>query len=171
MAKDIKFDYPESKKRDHIDDYFGTKISDPYRWLEKLDSDETRDWIKQQNNFTEDYLSKIKIRDKIKKRLTDMWNYPKSSIPFKKGNYYYQFKNEGLQNHSILIRKKDLDRKDETILDPNTFSDKGTSAISSLSFSHDNVYLAFGISDSGSEWSKIKILDLETVSDFNTNDG
>ena len=114
--------YPPTNKIDHVDDYHGTKVEDPYRWLEDDNSPETKDWVERQNKVTFDYLAKIPIREKVKKRLEELWNYPRYSSPFRKGDYYYFFKNDGLQNQSIMYRQKGLAGTPEEFLNPNTMS-------------------------------------------------
>ena len=163
MQKTIKHQpYPQTAKGDVVDDYFGTKVADPYRWLEDDNSPETADWVKAQNEVTEHYLSQIPFRNQIRERLTDIWNYPRYSTPMKKGDYYYFFKNDGLQNQSVLYRQKSLDDTPEVFLDPNTFSTDGTVALGACSFSKDNRYMAYTISSAGSDWTEIYVMDTET---------
>lgn len=152
--------YPETKKVDVVDDYFGTKIEDPYRWLENDTSKETAEWVKAQNAVTKNYLSQIPFKDDIKKRLTEIWNYEKISAPFRKGDYYFYYKNDGLQNQAVLYYKNGLDGKDEVFLDPNKLSDDGTVALSGIYFSHDNKYAAYIISKSGSDWNEIFVKEI-----------
>ena len=161
--------YPETKKTDVVDDYFGTKIKDPYRWLEDDMSDETAEWVKQENNITNNYLSKIPFRNTIKDKLTEIWDYPKEGAPFKKGNKYFYFKNNGLQNQSVLFYKIELDGKEVEILDPNKLSDNGTVALKNISISNDGKYLGYSISRGGSDWEEIFIRDIETKTDFTDN--
>jgi prolyl oligopeptidase len=153
--------YPETKKGTTVDTYFGTQISDPYRWLEDDKSAETMAWVKEQNKVTYDYLSQIPYRDELKNRLEKLWNYKKISAPFKEGNYTYYYKNDGLQNQSILYRKNA--KGEETIfLDPNTFSKDGTSSLSGVYFTKDGSQVAYGISEGGSDWKKVVVMDAET---------
>ncbi len=153
--------YPETKKTDHIDEYFGVKVADPYRWLEDDRSPETAEWVKTENNVTFDYLEKIPFRNDIKEALTKIWNYPKEGIPFKAGSRYMVFKNDGLQNQSVLYIMDGLNGEPRVFLDPNTMSKEGTTAIGSLSLSNDNKYLAYTVSSGGSDWREIRIKDLE----------
>ena len=153
--------YPETKKGNVVDTYFGTLINDPYRWLEDDKSAETMAWVKEQNKVTYDYLSQITYRDELKKRLEKLWNYEKISAPFKEGNYTYYYKNDGLQNQSILYRKKD-NGQETVFLDPNTFSKDGTSSLSGVYFTKDGSQVAYGISEGGSDWKKVIVLDAET---------
>jgi prolyl oligopeptidase len=154
--------YPETRKMEHIDNYFGTEISDPYRWLEETDSPETIKWIESQNQVTFGYLSKIPYRDKIKARLTELWNYPRYSQPFKAGEYYFFSRNDGLQNQSILYIQKGLSGSPEVFLDPNKFSNDGTISLEGTDVSKDGKYLAYSISKSGSDWHEIFIMNIET---------
>ena len=121
--------YPVSKKTDQTDDYFGTKVSDPYRWLENDNSDETKAWVKDQNAVTFSYLNQIPYRDGFKKRLETVINYAKYSSPQKKGEWFYFYKNDGLQNQSVLYRQKGLDGKPEVVIDPNKLSPDGTTRL------------------------------------------
>lgn len=154
--------YPETKKVDTTDVYFGTEVPDPYRWLEDDNSEETASWVKAQNEVTDSYLSNIDFRDKVKSRLTALEDYEKVSAPFKRGDYYYFYKNDGLQNQSVLYRVKNFDDEPEVFLDPNTFSEDGTTALGGLSFSNDNKYTAYNISEGGSDWRTAYIMDTET---------
>lgn len=156
----MKLDYPETKKVDEVDNYFGTDVPDPYRWLEDDMSEETKSWVTTQNELTFGFLDKIPFRAEINQKLSDMWNYERVSSPFKEGDYTYYYKNDGLQNHSVLYREKD--GNEEVFLDPNTFSKDGTTSLSSISFTKDGKLLAFAISEGGSDWRKVIILDVET---------
>ena len=150
--------YPETKKGDVVDNYFGTDIPDPYRWLEDDRSTETEAWVKAENEVTFDYLSKIPFRDDLKKQMEAAWNYEKISAPFKEGDYTYFFKNDGLQNQSILYRKA-KEGKEEVFLDPNKFSKDGTTSLGGLDFSEDGSKLAYAISEGGSDWRKVIVID------------
>ncbi|WP_420576129.1 prolyl oligopeptidase family serine peptidase [Ekhidna sp.] len=154
--------YPESNKVDTTDIYFGTEVPDPYRWLEDDNSEETANWVKAQNEVTDSYLNNIDFRDKVKARLTALEDYEKVSAPFKRGDYYYFYKNDGLQNQSVLYRVKNFDDEPEVFLDPNTFSEDGTTALGGLSFSNDYKYTAYNISEGGSDWRTAYIMDTET---------
>ncbi len=158
----IPVSYPETALDTAvIDDYFGVKIEDPFRWLEDDNSNETKEWVKKQNLVTFDYLDNIPYRDAIAERLSDLWNYEKLSTPFKEGDNYYFFKNTGLQNQSVLY--KDNDVADPVVmLDPNTFSEDGTASLAALGFSKDGKYMAYGISEGGSDWRTIKVMDIES---------
>ncbi len=158
----MKIEYPKTKKVDVVDDYFGTKVPDPYRWLENDTSAETKEWVKAENKVTFDYLSKIPFRDKIKNRLKQIINYPKVSTPFKSGDLYFYYKNTGLQDQSVLYVTKDYNVDGEVILDPNKLSDDGTVALSTMGVSNDGKYLAYAISKAGSDWQEIFVKNIET---------
>ncbi|MGM0647513.1 MAG: prolyl oligopeptidase family serine peptidase [Bacteroidota bacterium] len=156
--------YPETKKQDVTDTYFGTKVSDPYRWLENDTADAVKEWVEQQNDVTFNYLESIPFKEKMKDYLTHIWNYEKFSAPSKKAGKYFYFKNDGLQNQSVLYMKQSADDDAQIILDPNKFSKDGTVALSKTSISKDGSYLAYGISKGGSDWNEFFIMDLENNS-------
>ena len=160
--KMINNTYPETKKGNVVDDYFGTKISDPYQWLENDTAIDVMSWVDEQNKTTQNYLSQIPFRDKLKSRLTEIWNYPKYGSPFKDGDYYYFFKNDGLQNQSVLYRQKGISGTAEIFLDPNKLSADGTASLASLTFSKDHNFCAVGIAQSGSDWNEIFVMDVST---------
>jgi len=154
--------YPYTQKVDVVDDYFGTLVADPYRWLEDDRSPETLDWVRAQNAVTEDYLSQIPFRNQIRERLTDLWNFPRYSAPFRRGDFYYFYRNDGLQNQSVLYRLRNLDDAPEIFLDPNTLSADGTVALTGVHFSKDNRYMVYSISRAGSDWTEFFIKNVET---------
>ncbi len=155
-------DYPDVMRDSAVvDDYHGTQIADPYRWLEDDNSDETRAWVKAQNEVTQSFLSEIPYRQKVVDRLSELWDYEKFSSPFKEAGKYYYFKNDGLQNQSVLYRMSD-EGPDEVVIDPNGFSDDGTTSLAGLSFSKNGKYAAYYISEGGSDWRKGYILDLDS---------
>ena len=156
-----KIEYPETKKGNHSDEYFGTKVADPYRWLEDDKSDETADWVKRQNIVTYDYLSKIPFREVLRARLEKVWNYEKIGSPITEGAFTYFYKNNGLQNQSVLYRKNTTG-KEEIFLDPNTFSKDGTTSLAGANFSKDGSKLAYSISEGGSDWRKVVIMNALT---------
>jgi len=158
----IPVTYPETIKDSVAEEYFGTIVHDPYRWLEDDRSEATAEWVKRQNQLTFGYLDQIPFRDGIRERMSRIMNFEKRSAPVKKNNHYYFFKNDGLQNQEVYFRCKSLDSEPELVLDPNTFSKDGTSSISSISVSKDEKYLAFQLSSGGSDWNKILVMDLET---------
>lgn len=158
---DMSVIYPETKKVDTLDTYFGEQIQDPYRWLEDDKSAETEAWVKAQNEVTFGYLEKIPFRKELKERMEKLWNYEKISAPFKEGNYTYFYKNDGLQNQSVLYRKNEVG-KEEIFLDPNTFSKDGTTSLGGVNFSKDGSLVAYAISEGGSDWRKVVVLNAET---------
>lgn len=158
--------YPPSPKVDQVDDYHGVQVADPYRWLEDPDSDESRQWIEAQNQVTFTYLNDIPARESLKQRLTQLWNYEKYGIPFKRENRYFYFKNDGLQNQSVLYTLPELDAEPRVLLDPNTLSEDGTVALSGLAISEDAKLMAYGLSTSGSDWQEWKVRDVETGEDL-----
>ncbi|UYZ61944.1 prolyl oligopeptidase family serine peptidase [Hymenobacter weizhouensis] len=156
--------YPESKKVDHKDDYFGTAVADSYRWLEDLDSPDTKAWVEAQNKVAFGYLEQIPFRDKIRERLTQMWNYERFGIPQREGDALYFSKNDGLQNQAVLYvqRSDGSEGQPNVLLDPNKFSADGTTALAGTYFSNDHRYLAYATSGGGSDWQKLKVMDLQT---------
>ena len=160
--------YPDTKKTEISDTYFGTVVSDPYRWLEDDMADDTKAWVTAQNEVTDNYLSQIPYRDAIKNRLKTLWNYEKYSAPFKEGEYTYFYKNDGLQNQYVLYRQKGDDGDAEVFLDPNKFSDDGTTSLAGISFSKDGSMAAYQISEGGSDWRKVVVMqtaDMKVVGD------
>lgn len=154
--------YPDTKKVDTVDVYYGVEVPDPYRWLEDDRSKETQAWVKDQNKVTDKYLDQIKFRDELNERLTEVWNYPKYGVPFRKGGYIFFFKNDGLQDQSVLYIQEDLDAEAEVLLDPNTFSEDGTVALSQISVSNDGKYLGYSIARGGSDWNEIYVMDIQS---------
>ena len=159
MTPNLK--YPETKKIDHFDDYFGTKVNDSYRWLEDDRAEDTKDWVNREVTFTKDYLAKIPFREEIRAQLKEIWNYEKIGAPFKEGNFTYFYKNDGLQAQSVLYRT-DQSGKTEVFLDPNKFSEKGTTSLAGVSFNKEGNLVAYSISEGGSDWNKIIIIDALT---------
>lgn len=161
-TKKEKMKYPETKKVDTVDVYFGVNVADPYRWLEDDKSDETGKWVEAQNQVTNAYLDKIPFRSKIKERLQKLWDYPKYGTPFKRGNSYYFYKNDGMQNQAVLYRLESLDGEPKVFLDPNKLSEDGTIALGGMSFSKDCKYLAYSTNASGSDWQEIHIREVDS---------
>ncbi|HEV2832415.1 MAG TPA: S9 family peptidase, partial [Hanamia sp.] len=149
--------YPDTKKVNQEDNYFGTIVKDPYRWLEDDNSAETKEWVIEQNKVTQNYLTKIPFREKVKSRLEEMWNYPKYGSPFKEGAYYYFYKNDGLQNQAVLYRQKGLNAEPEVFIDPNKMSKDGTAAIGTPSFSKNKKYAVYLEAQAGSDWQEAHI--------------
>ncbi|NNE97448.1 MAG: S9 family peptidase, partial [Pyrinomonadaceae bacterium] len=154
--------YPKAKKVDQVDNYHGTTVADPYRWLEDLDSAETAAWVAAQNKVTAGYLSTIPQRSQIKQRLTKLWNYEKYSAPFKEGGKYFYYKNDGLQNQSVLYVAKSPTDPGRVLLDPNKFSKDGTTSLAGIAISNDGKKLAYGISVGGSDWREWRFLNVDT---------
>lgn len=144
------------------DNYHGTIVKDPYRWLEDDNSAETAAWVQTENDVTQDYLTQIPYRDQIKERLTQLYDYPKEGTPFRVGEYYFYYKNDGLQNQSVLYYQRGLEGRPEIFLDPNTLSDNGTVALNTVTFSKDDRYAAYSISKSGSDWVQIFVMEVAT---------
>jgi prolyl oligopeptidase len=160
-----KLNYPPAKKVDQVDDYHGTKVADPYRWLENPDAPDSRAWIEAQNKLAFGYLAEIPAREQIKERLTKLWNYEKYGVPFKEGGRYFYYKNDGLQNQAVLYTLKSLDGKPQVLLDPNALSKDGTVAVSGVAVSRDGRLMAYGLSASGSDWQEWRVRDVETGRD------
>ncbi|HEC44492.1 MAG TPA: S9 family peptidase [Bacteroides sp.] len=161
-----QFDYPETRKDNTVDDYHGTKVEDPYRWLEDDRSDETEAWVKVQNEVTFAYLDQIPYREKVKERITDLINYPKSGVPWKDGEYYFVEKNDGLQNQDVYYIMKSIKDEPEVFMDPNMLSEDGTVAVTSLTLSDDSKYAAYGIARAGSDWKEVFVKEMETGEDL-----
>lgn len=162
MKAQNSIQYPKTAEVDQVDQYFGTKIEDPFRWLENDTSEATGQWVDRQNEVTQDLLSKIPFRNKIKERLTTLMNYPKSSAPYKSGKYITYFKNDGLQNQSVLYFKEGMNGQEKVLLNPNKLSEEGTVALAAMSFSPNQQFFAYAISASGSDWQEIYIMDMKT---------
>lgn len=158
--------YPVSPLLDQVDEYHGISIADPYRWLEDAQTEQTREWIEAQNQVTFGYLELIPVRQQIRERLTQLWDYEKYGLPFKQGDRYFYFKNDGLQNQSVLYTLPNLEATPRVLLDPNQLSPDGTVALSGLSISEDGKLLAYGLSTSGSDWQEWKVRDVETGADL-----
>ena len=156
--------YPQTKKQDQVDEFFGVKVADPYRWLEDdvRESKDVESWVKSENEVTFDYIKGLQHRDEIEKRLTALWDYEKYRSPFKEGDKYYYFKNDGLQNQNVLYESATAQEEGRVLIDPNTWSDDGTIALGSVNFSDDGKYIAYGIQNAGSDWRTWKIMEVAT---------
>lgn len=154
--------YPKTKKTDVTDNYFGTVVADPYRWLENDTTAETAEWVKEQNAVTFSYLEKIPFRNKLKERIGKLWNFERYSAPFKKGDYYFFYKNNGMQNQSVLYMQEGLAGEPKVLLDPNKLSDDGTTALAAIGISPDAKYLGYAVSKGGSDWNEIYVLNILT---------
>jgi prolyl oligopeptidase len=159
------FSYPVTKKVEQQDNYHGTAIADPYRWLEDANSAETKSWVEEQNKVTQGFLAQIPAREAIKARLTKLWNFERFSVPYKEGGRYFYSRNDGLQNQSVLYTVKSLGDTPRVLLDPNTLAADGTVALAGLAVSPDGKHLAYSIAASGSDWNEIKVRDIDTGSD------
>ncbi len=166
MSSSGNLNYPTTRQVEQFSDRLqGIEVKDPYRWLENPDSEATKEWVAAQNQVTFDYLATIPARDKIKARLTELWDYEKYSSPYKQGERYFYFKNDGLQNQSVLYSLKSLEDEGEVLLDPNTLSEDGTVALAGLSISDDGKLMAYGLSKAGSDWVEYRVRDIETGED------
>jgi prolyl oligopeptidase len=160
------FTYPKANKVDQVDEYHGTKVADPYRWLENPDAEDSRAWIEAQNKLTFGFLDQIPERAKIKERLTKLWNYEKYTAPFREGGRYFFYKNDGLQNQSVLYTTDSLEREPRVLLDPNALSKDGTVALSGLAVSYDGKLMAYALAAAGSDWQEWKVRDVVTGKDL-----
>ena len=154
--------YPEARKADTVDDYFGTKIADPYRWMEDLDSDETKSWVAAENKVTFGYLDGIAGRDALRKRLTEIWNYPRTGVPQREAGQLFYVYNSGLQRQAVVYRKPSLSSEASVLLDPNTFSPDGSVALAGYSISPTGNYLAYGRSEGGSDWTEFRVREISS---------
>jgi prolyl oligopeptidase len=158
--------YPATRKVDHVDDYNGTKVADPFRWLEDDNSADTKAWVQEQNKVTFDYLNKIPYRAQWRKRIEEVYNYAKYTAPFRNGEYYYFYKNDGLQNQSVLYRQKGLDGVPELVIDPNKLSKEGTTVMNTFSLSRNGKYAVYGLSKGGSDWQTYYVKDMQAGNDL-----
>src|SRR3954469_13993459 len=149
---EMQIRYPETRKADQVDDYFGRKVADPYRWLEDDNSPETAAWVEAQNKVTFDYLAKTPRREPLKARLTTLWNFERYGTPSREGEFYIFAGNDGLQNQSVGYRSKTLDAAPEVLIDPNTLSPDGTVALADTAFTDDGRLMAYALAKSGSDW-------------------
>lgn len=159
----MTLEYPESTQDTTVtDDYHGTVIKDPYRWLEDDNAEDTKAWVTEQNKVTYGFLDQIPYRDQVKERLEKLWNYEKFGTPFKEGDKYYFFKNDGLQNQSVLYSMDNLDAEPKLVLDPNSLSEDGTASLGAISFDDSGKYMAYQVSEGGSDWRTVNVLNLES---------
>src|SRR5436309_7899504 len=158
--------YPPARRSDQADVYHGVRVADPYRWLEDADSAETKSWVAAENALTSEYLKKIPVRQRIERRLTELWNFERFSSFFKAGGRYFYFRNDGLQNQNVLYTAPSVQGTARVLLDPNTLSKEGTVALSGLSVSDDGKLLAYSLSRSGSDWQEWRVRDIETGQDL-----
>jgi prolyl oligopeptidase len=165
-AQDSTCTLPVARHGDVVDDYHGTSVPDPYRWLEDVDSDATRAWIGAENCMTFAYLRGIPAREDIRRRLTELWDYARYGTPFKEGSRYFYYKNDGLQNQYVLYKQESLAAEPEVLFDPNTWSDDGTVALTSLAFTEDGEVVTYGVATSGSDWREFKVRNVVTGEDY-----
>ena len=158
--------YPQPPKSDQTDDYHGTKVADPYRDLENLDSPETKKWIEAENKLTFDYLAAIPERKKINEKMTALWNYEKFTVPYHEGGRYFFSKNTGLQNQNVVFTSDKLPAEGKVLIDPNTLSKDGTVALSGTDITDDGKLMAYGLAVAGSDWQEWKVRDIETGKDL-----
>ncbi len=161
-----KMNYPETKTVDVVDDYFGNQVSDPYRWLEDTESDETAAWIQQQNKITQSYLGSLPQRAEMQERLTKLWNYERFGLPRRRGETYFYSHNDGLQDQSVLYKAESLDADRQVLIDPNTLSEDGTVALSGTVTTEDGKLMAYALADGGSDWRTWKVRDVATGEDL-----
>jgi prolyl oligopeptidase len=165
-ASGTPLNYPVAKKVDQTDDYHGTKVADPYRWLEDANSEETKAWVDAENKVTQSWLAQIPQREAIRQRLTQLWNYERYSVPFKEGGRYFFSRNDGLQNQAVLYTMKSLKDTPRLLLDPNTLAADGTVALAGMAVSRDGKLLAYSTAASGSDWNEIRVRDVDTGKDL-----
>lgn len=157
-----KLTYPKTKRVGQVDNYFGTKLADPYRWLENVDSADVHEWVAKQNSVTNAYLRRIPYRQKLRARLTQLLNYPRIGAPHKVGEYYFFSKNDGLQNQSVIYKQHGLDGKPDVFIDPNTLERDGTASLGAIEYSNDDKYVAYSVHKSGSDWQEIFVKEVAT---------
>ncbi|GAO31534.1 prolyl endopeptidase [Geofilum rubicundum JCM 15548] len=166
QKKPGRLSYPATVQSDSTDVYYGTQVADPYRWLEDDNSEETKKWVQAQNAVTNNYLAKIPFRDAIKERLTSVWAYTRQSAPTQKGNYLFYSRHDGIQNHAVYYVKNVTDSIERVLIDPNLLSEDGTTSVAATSISPDGQYMAYAISEGGSDWREVFIREVETGSDL-----
>ncbi|MES2695673.1 MAG: S9 family peptidase, partial [Verrucomicrobiota bacterium] len=157
--------YPSAPRGDHVDTYHGTKVADPYRWLEDLDSPQTKTWVEAENELTFGFLKTLPQREAFRARLTTIWNYARSSVPMKEGGRYFFTKNSGLQNQAVLFVKESARAEPRVLLDPNTLASDGTVALTTVRPSRDGKLLAYGTAAAGSDWNEFRVRNVDTGKD------
>jgi prolyl oligopeptidase len=160
FAQSSSLTYPRPRKGDAVDDYFGTKVADPYRWMEDLNAPDVKQWVDAENAVTSGYLDSLPMRNQLRSRITELWNYPKVSVPFFEGGRWFYTRNTGLQRQSVFYARSSLGGAESVVLDPNTFSPDGSIALSGFAPSPDGAHLAFGQSEGGSDWSVYHVREL-----------
>src|SRR5690242_1757974 len=157
-----KVSYPKTYKGDAVDDYFGTKVPDPYRWMVDLDSKQVADWVAAQNKLTFDYLSKLRMREHFRRRITELWDYAKTTIPVREGGRYFYSKNSGLQRQSPVYMRSGLTAPATLLLDPNAISADGSISLAQWTPSHNGRLLAYGLSEGGADWRTLHVRDIDS---------
>ncbi len=165
-GEDREFDYPDSRRSDQRDDYFGAEVADPYRWMEQLESQETSDWVASQNALAQPFLEGLPLREDIRARLTEVWNYPRRSAPWRRGSWYFEFRNDGLQNHNVLYARSGIDGEPRVLIDPNTWTEDGTASLAGNAASPEGRYIAYARSDGGSDWRDWRVREVATGADL-----
>jgi prolyl oligopeptidase len=166
QKKTSRLDYPQTAKTDSVDVYFNTQVADPYRWLEDDNSEETKAWVEAQNEVTNNYLAQIPFRDAIKERLAEVWAYTRQSAPTQKGDYLFYSRHDGISNHAVVYVKNITDSIERVLIDPNLFSEDGTTSLAATSISSDGQHVAYAISKGGSDWQEVFIRDVATGTDL-----
>ena len=161
-----RLNYPIARMDDVVEDYHGTPVADPYRWLEDATSPETRAWVAAQQRLTRAFLDEIPGRESIKTRLTELWDYPRLSVPIKAGSQYFFSINDGLQNQDVLYMQQGLDGEPVEMFDPNHLSDDGTVALVNQSYSRDGALMAYGLSRHGSDWQEMRVRQIDAAEDY-----
>ena len=162
----VSLAYPAARRSDHTDDYHGTPVADPYRWLEDPDSSETAAFVEAQNRLTRSVLGLLPLRQELQDRLTDLWNYERRGAPWERGGRYFQFRNSGLQNQNVLYVMDTPQAEGRVLLDPNALSEDGTAALNNLAVSPDGSHLAYAVSSGGSDWQEWRVRDVQTGADL-----
>ena len=162
----VGVEYPSTTRSEQMDEYFGVQVADPYRWMEALDAQETSAWVEAQNELSVPYLEALPLRERLRARLTEVWNYPRRSAPWRSGPWYFEFRNDGLQNHSVLFVQEGYQGEARVLLDPNSWTEDGTVSLASNSVSPDGRYIAYAKSDGGSDWRDWYVREIATGVDF-----
>ena len=165
-GEDSGLDYPGSRRSDQIDEYFGVKVADPYRWMEDLESKETADWVASQNALAQPFLEGLPLREALRARLTEVWNYSRRSAPWRRGPWYFDFRNDGLQNHNVLYARAGIDGEPRALIDPNTWTEDGTVSLAGNAVSPEGRYIAYAKSDGGSDWRDWHVREVATGADL-----
>ena len=163
---DSEFDYPGSRRSDQSDEYFGVQVADPYRWMEELESEETSDWVGSQNALAQPFLEGLPLREALRARLTEVWNYSRRSAPWRHGSWYFEFRNDGLQDHNVLYARAGIDGEPRVLIDPNTWTEDGTASLAGNAASPEGRYIAYARSEGGSDWRDWHVREVATGEDL-----